>query len=347
MKKIIFAGLEYDRYEKKFGRSFEYNNFYLGLAALPGVQTTFFSFQPIIQWGRSAFNRRLIELVDREQPDLLFVFMYTDELDIETLKLLKRKTTTLAWFSDDHWRFDNYSRHYAPYFSWVATTYSKAPEQYRRIGQHNVVRSQWFCNSDSYKPVPVEKDIAVSFVGLKNRGRARAIAVLRNAGIPIFVFGSGWEGGKLPQAEFVRLFSRSRINVNLNNPRSLWEPTALGRLALRRSINRFVPDFHVVHNIRSWRNMRILQIKARPFEIAACGGFCLSGYADDIERYYEDGKEMVFYKDTADLIENIRYYLVHNDERERIARAGYERTIREHTYKERFSELFRAIGFMQ
>ncbi|MDE1971514.1 MAG: glycosyltransferase family 1 protein, partial [Patescibacteria group bacterium] len=48
-------------------------------------------------------------------------------------------------------------------------------------------------------------------------------------------------------------------------------------------------------------------------------------------------------KDVPDLIEKARYYLTHESERARIARAGYERTLREHTYEKRFQELFRAM----
>ncbi len=344
--KIIFCGLEYDRYNPRLGNSFEYINFYESLKVMPGIEALFHSFQNILTLGIQGFNDSLLALVKKEKPAMVFVMMYTDEMRIETLKLLQRETITVAWFSDDHWRFDNYSRHYAPYFNWVITTYSKAPERYRQIGQNNVIRSQWFCNPDTYKPISTEKDIAVSFVGLKNRGRAEVIDALKNNSTPISVFGNGWEGGKLSQNELIRLFSRSRINLNLNNPRSLWEPFALGRLVARRSIHNYIPDFHFINNFRSWRNMGVLQIKARPFEIAACRGFCISGYADDLDTYYKESEEMVFYRTKDDLIEKIHYYLEHDAEREEIAEAGYQRTLKDHTYEKRFADIFKQIGLL-
>ena len=342
--KLFFCGLEYDRYDQKLGYSFEYINFYKPLTKMPGVESIFCSFQDILTLGKQRFNDMLLARVHDEKPDLVFVFMYTDEFSPETLRMLRRMTTTLGWFSDDHWRFDNYSRHYAPYFSWVATTHSQAPDRYRAIGQKNVIRSQWFCNPDAYTPLSIKKDIAVSFAGLKNRGRAHVVAALQSAGISMSVFGNGWEGGKLPQEELIRLFSRSSINVNMVSPRSLWEPRSFGRLFARRSLNTFVSDFRVVDNVRSWLNARILQIKARPFEIAACGGFCISGYADDFDSYYKENEEMIFYRATDDLIEKTRYYLAHDVERERIAQAGYERTLKEHTCEKRFGDIFKAIG---
>ena len=86
--------------------------------------------------------------------------------------------------------------------------------------------------------------------------------------------------------------------------------------------------------------MSVPQIKARPFELAGCRVFIISGYADDMENYYKENEEMVFYRSLADLIEKIKYFLNHNEERKKIARAGYERTIKEHVYEKRFREIF-------
>ena len=70
----------------------------------------------------------------------------------------------------------------------------------------------------------------------------------------------------------------------------------------------------------------------------------LTGKADDLDRYYEIGKEIVCFDDTKDLIDKIRYYLVHEEERAAIAQAGYERTLREHTYAHRFQAIFKQIN---
>ncbi len=342
--KILFTGVEYDRYDPSRGHSFEYNNFYGALQRIAGVEVSYASFHDILTLGRQGFADKLVAQVEREKPDLVFIFMYTDELLPETIRRLRAKTTVLGWFSDDQWRFDNYSRHYASAFSWVATTYSKAPERYYALGQKNVIRSQWFCDMGSYVPVACAKDMEVSFVGLKNEGRVALAANICAAGLPLTLYGGGWEGGRLPQEAFTRLFSRSKINLNMISPRSLWERNSFGRLFARRSMNRFVLDFHFMDNVRSWLGQRILQIKGRPFEIAACGGFCISGYADDFETYYQEGVEMAFYRTADDLIEKIRYYLAHPEERERIAQAGYARTLSEHTAEKRFGAMFKAMG---
>lgn len=67
--------------------------------------------------------------------------------------------------------------------------------------------------------------------------------------------------------------------------------------------------------------------------------FVLHPKVPGIERYYEDGVHLVLYKDTADLIEKIEYYLPRSDERERIARAGYELARSRDTWDERVKEI--------
>ena len=53
---------------------------------------------------------------------------------------------------------------------------------------------------------------------------------------------------------------------------------------------------------------------------------------------------MVVYTDIKDLVQKIRYYLAHPEEREEIARRGYERTVREHSTQKRLLALFSTIG---
>jgi spore maturation protein CgeB len=64
-----------------------------------------------------------------------------------------------------------------------------------------------------------------------------------------------------------------------------------------------------------------------------------------LEQFFEIGKEMVVYQDVDDLADKIRYYLRHETEREAIAEAGYRRVLRDHSYAQRFREIFSTIGY--
>ncbi len=342
--RIIYSGVRNEHYVLQRGKSFEYNNFYLALKNMPDIEVIEYPFDAIVAQGRRVFNDNLLELVRKERPDLVFCFMYTDELDPRVLMEIKKYTKTIAWFADDYWRFWNYSRRWAPYFSSVVTTSHEAFEWYHAEGHRNVILSQWACNTALYAPRDVSRrDIDVSFIGQYKPVRAAIIKTLSRAGIRVEAFGFGWPNGRVSQDRMLDIFSRSKINLNLNVRPHLWEPRILARLFLKKSITRLVPDFHFLDNFSAYRHVVLPHIHARPFELAGCGAFVISGYAAGIENYYVPDTEMVFYRSHEELIEKINYYLSHDEGRERIARAGYERTLRDHTYERRFEKIFNII----
>ena len=69
-----------------------------------------------------------------------------------------------------------------------------------------------------------------------------------------------------------------------------------------------------------------------------------SGFSDFIFSFnlndlFKVGKEVIEYTDTKDLVKKIKYYLDHEDERIKIARAGQTRTLKEHSYENRMREI--------
>ncbi len=346
--KILYTGLENDYYLPKRGKSFEYNNFYLSLKGLPSTEVINLPFDRILEVGKEKFNEELLETVKKEKPDLVFAFMLSDEFDPKVLQEIKKITTSLAWFADDSWRFYNYSRYWAHLFTWVATTYSWTPALFKKYGQPNVVRSQWAANANTYKPTGLNDSSKIQpdvcFVGGWSKPRQKLVDALISRGVKVSVFGGGWAGGRVSDEEMLRLFSASKINLGLNPSPGYFNKNSLGRLFARRSVNKFVPDFHLLSNIRCLLSRGIPQIKARHFEIPACGGFVITSMADDLDKYYTPGKEIVIYSDLDDFVEKINYYLKNGEERKSIAKAGYERTIREHTYEKRFLDIFKHIG---
>ncbi|OGY68448.1 MAG: hypothetical protein A2586_01090 [Candidatus Harrisonbacteria bacterium RIFOXYD1_FULL_40_9] len=338
--KVIYSGVEYDYYDRARGLSFEHNNFYGTLKNMEGVQTIYFPYDRILEVGLRRFNEELIDLIRREKPHIFFAVMFTDELLPETLIEIKKHTRAIAWMCDDHWRFHNYSRYYAPYFSTVITTFSKAEKWYLKEGIHHVIRSQWGCNPYYWYPIETPKDIGVSFIGQKTQSRARIIESLKSVGVDVYTRGWGWEGGKVNQEEMIQIINRSKINLNINSSLPFFSLKRFGRLFLKRSHNTFVVSGDIVNNTKAFLNMSIPQIKARPFELGGCRAFVISGLADDMGTYYKEGEEMVFYRNTDELAVLIKEYLNDNSRRESIAEACFRRTLRDHTYEARLRNIF-------
>lgn len=66
----------------------------------------------------------------------------------------------------------------------------------------------------------------------------------------------------------------------------------------------------------------------RMFEATAMGALLVTDACRNLSEIFEPEREVVTYSNTAEAVEKLRYYLQHPEERETIARAGQERTLR-------------------
>lgn len=81
----------------------------------------------------------------------------------------------------------------------------------------------------------------------------------------------------------------------------------------------------------------------RLYEATGMGAMLITDEKKNLGELFEVGKEIVTYKDSEDLINKIRYFLNHEEERQKIDRAGQKRTFREHTYFKRMKELIKIL----
>ena len=81
----------------------------------------------------------------------------------------------------------------------------------------------------------------------------------------------------------------------------------------------------------------------RVFDVLASGGFLVTNDREDIGRYFTNGKDLVVYRDLQDLIEIGKYYLQHEDERQRISRQGYETVKSGHTFVHRLKQIMEHV----
>jgi hypothetical protein len=77
----------------------------------------------------------------------------------------------------------------------------------------------------------------------------------------------------------------------------------------------------------------------RLYEATGVGTLLLTDAKSDLATLFEPGIEVVAYAGEDELVDAVRHYLAHDDERTAIAQAGQARTLGEHSYADRMKEL--------
>jgi spore maturation protein CgeB len=329
LMRVLYVAMAHDYGDPARGPSFEETNFRSALEGM-GHDVVAFDFAARErEAGREAMNLELRHLSQELAPDIAFFVLFRDEIAPQTIEAIQ--APTVNWFADDHWRFDDFTRHFAPSFDWSVTTDADSIPRYRALGHDRVILSQWACNRYAYDRVTDEVAHAVTFVGQPHGGREEVIAALEEAELPVECWGYGWPNGRVDHEEMVRIFASSAINLNLSNSSAM-------RWTLRARAGA------LVRGRRPWSRRRRSQIKGRTFEVPGCGGFLLTEHVPHLEEYFDISREIATFHQGGDLVEQIRHWLEHPDERAAVADAGYRRVRAEHTYDHRFASIFRQMG---
>ena len=287
--------------------------------------------------NKDGLQEEIIQIAGRNIHALAFFILMQDEVRISTLKELRSiGCKVINWFSDDQWRFDNWSIHIARESDFVLTVNKFAIPKYKKQTKCIPILTQWGnfeeTKIDSIK-IGVELEYQVSFVGGKSPAREWYVNYLKNKGIHVECFGSGWGNGRVSQTQMNEIFLKSYINLNLSNS----TPTDLRYFVfLIKKILVSLIGFQVKFLMTYWSHAKefILrkqksheQMKARNFEIPANGGLQLSHYTLELEDYFKIGKEILIYSSVDELEKQIQFLIDDNALAQRIRLKGYKRAL--------------------
>ncbi len=329
--KVLLVCMKHDYGDPDRGYSYEWNHFYLGLKDHFHDVQFFDFFEQHKSVGQEKMQEALRKKIVEEKPDVTIFSLYTDQFSTEFVKSLGTYTHTLCFFHDDGWRKEFVAK-WAPCFDAFTTSDSAGVRKYSRSGLNHSVFVPFGVNELLFCPnTDLEKDVDVSFVGAWHPYRQWLVSMLGKKGINVETYGYRWPNGMLSEAKMIELFQRSKISINMTNCPS-WDVRYL-LSSPRALLNRF-------------RSPKVFeQIKGRHFEIPACGAMQLSYYVDGLEKVFEFGEEIVLYQSPEELADKIDRYLSDPEELERVAKNGLARVRRDHTYSQRFLEVFQSLGW--
>jgi spore maturation protein CgeB len=322
----------YDYGRAEWGDSFEVTAFVGPLKSMGHDVTVFDSLDARWRGDRHSAAEALRAVAREVEPHFVLTKLMEDEVPLDAIRDSGRHAVTVNWFADDVWRFRSYSRHVAPAFTCVITTSRRAVAAYRRDGIR-AIYLPWGFNPDVFHPVACTRDVDVAFVGQRHGVRGRTIERLRADGIAVEVWGGHWPRGRVATADLARTFSSAKINLNFLE--SSAGPLRRLGITVRGSTR---ADGALVRVVRP-----PLQMKARLVEIPACGAFQLTNPLPELDDLFS-ADEVVVARNYRELLDRISHYLAHDSDRESIARAGYERAVRDHSFVSRFEMLFDRLG---
>lgn len=296
-------------------------------------------------------QKKVIEFAEKENPDILFFILMSDEIKLETLEMLSKKYITVNWFCDDQWRFESFTKFVAPMLIYSVTMDKYSIEKYKKINCKYIL-SQWaamdYIENIEFKNIQYKYDI--SFIGGKNITREWYIYELRKAGYKVECFGAGWGSGRISYEEMKHIFLNSKINLNLSNsiPNDVRFYKYLvknifkfGNEGIKGYIKKVRENLGILF-VNSKKRKNIEQMKARNFEICGFGGFQLSQYSLELEDYYEIGKEISIFTNIDELKLQINYFLENENKRKEMTERAYRRT-ENYTYNYRIKNIVEEI----
>jgi len=313
---------------------------------------------------------RQVRLAHHAKPiDLFFSYFYSSCVDPEAIKEIRKLgIVTVNWYCNASYQF-HLVKEIAPSYDYCLVPEKFRLKDYRRIGA-NPVYCQEAANPHIYKPYQIPRQFDVVFVGRNYGNRPNYIRYLLDKEIDVRVWGPDWQNSdQRPQPPASPSAVKRLVNLRTRQGwRNAWGKVqrAVGLLppieapvSLPSEI--CGPPLEDEEMIKMYssskislgfsscgdthlKKRKILQVRLRDFEAPMSGAFYMVEYMQELEEFFEIGKEIVCYHDEDDLADKIRYFLAHEKEREEIRQAGYQRALNKHTWHKRFEEVFNQMG---
>ncbi len=241
-----------------------------------------------------SFDKKVLNICLKKKPNLIFITSWLlSPLRFKTMKIIKeqlRIPIVVVW--GDSVNHMEEAESLLPYIKFNIPL--ESPSYYLQVTNQpekylpvtfTPLDPRIFCNPN------MKRDIDVSFVGtMKDHpDRYAGISALNSNGIEVFQSG-GLEENRLSIDEYALVYKRSKIALNF-----CYHPSGM------------------------------VQIKGHVFEATSCGAMLMEADNPETAKLFEPMVDYVPFTDERDLVDKVRYYLAHDDEREEITANGHKK----------------------
>jgi tetratricopeptide (TPR) repeat protein len=279
------------------------------------------------QFGVELYRRVLLQRIAADKPDVFICYPPYDLLRESERKTIHESGTAIVGYAYDdpiflptYLRipnaFDKVCDQYTKTYDLYLTTSRQMVKEATDRGIDFIKHIRWACVSPP-GPNIGNRDLPLVVIGAPYPRRVKMVKHLKDAGVKPVVFGAeGWK-------QFLDV--ADCYNGMLTRP-GMFEMYRRARIALAPA---------------DWESNYTPMVKLRSLEIASQAPLQIIEQCEDLFDYFEDGKEIVSYRahDWDQLVELIKKYTNEDEARIKIAKAGYDRLVRDHVWKVRWQEV--------
>jgi len=325
-------------------------------------------FNPLEYSSIDKANEKLIKYIQRNRFDLFMTPYGHDHFFVDTLNYLKKVGIPTLLICFDNLLIPFKHKKIAKYFDLVWLTSRETEDLFKKWGA-NIIFNPYAANPYFFKPQFETEIERVAFVGTPYGSRANMINALTENRIDTTLFTKESSMQNIckqsmkdyihPACDLIRFDIGRRIilgaikqkilkNTTLNTNNKYLEikfPVEFNQLS------RLYSNYAVSLSSTAARNTGVLNkpinvVNLRSFEIPMSGGLQICSYFDELAEYYEEDKEIIFYRSQEEFLEKVRFYLKseNNNLRMKMKKAARRRAENEHTWFCRFKKVFDYFG---
>lgn len=314
-------------------------------------------------------NEGLIKRIAKGGIDLFMTTATEKDLYIDTLEEVKRKgiPTLLVCFDNLTVPFNH--KRIAPHFDLVWLTSIETKYLFDKWGVNSIFLP-YAANPNISTPLYNEEIERVLFIGTPYGSRCKMLNSLLDADIPVSLYAKSSDITKtiIPKGNKVDLLREISRMLSFPIGRRLAYASIKNKFTTQSHLHVESTTFeqrppvdvaemmklynHYALSLSSVTNRHtgvltkpVMIVNLRSFEIPAAGGLLFCQYNPELESYFNDEKEAVYYHNDEDMIEKAKFYLSssHKALRETIKRNARERAVQEHTWFCRFKKILTTL----
>lgn len=320
---------------------------------------------------------------DKHRVNIFFTTVSQDIIEANTIQQISKMGIPTVLMCCDDLSVPFIHKRIAKYFDLVWGTSRESQNILKSYGARTIMMP-YAANPYLYKPKKVKEEHVVGFIGRCYGARGIHLASIASAGIPVHIYGKSpdtfygkadatstpltrafrslrstslyvYQSLRFPigrrcviaalKRSFLEYFDHPSINSKLPDSVSLFQGLPfedMGEYYSKLALSFGSMELHSSYTLKK----PIMCIHLREFEAPMCGAVHLTNRWPELQEYFEEDKEMLFYGSKEELLDKIRYYLSPNRDTQRlkIRNKARHRAQNEHSWNHRFNNIWLNLG---